>query len=68
MGKKKNSAQYNKLYADLYSDARKELRDLKEQYQQLENRYNESMIKISDLEKQIKVQQEIIEELEGGDS
>lgn len=68
MGKKKNFSQYNKLYADLYSDARKELRDLKEQYQQLENKYNESMIKISDLEKQIKVQQEIIEELEGGDS
>lgn len=68
VGKKRNQTNYRKLYDNLYNETCAELADLKSNYRQLLKRYEEAVNKITELEKRIKTQAEIIEELEGDNS
>lgn len=65
MGKKRNNSQYNMLYDQLYQDARKELRLLKTSHEVLQQRHEEALQTIEELQRKVKTQQKIIEELEG---
>ena len=68
VGRRRNQTNYRKLYDNLYNETCVELADLKSNYRQLLKRYEEAVSKITELEKRIKTQAEIIEELEGGNS
>ena len=52
------------LYDQLYQDASKELRLLKSSQEALQKRYEEALQTIEKLKGKIKIQQQIIEELE----
>lgn len=64
VGRRRNQTNYRKLYDNLYNETCTELADLKSNYRQLLKRYEEAVNKITELEKRIKTQAEIIEELE----
>lgn len=64
VGKRNNFTRYNKLYNGLYHEVSDELRDTKEQLKNVQKQYEEALSKIDLLERKIKVQQKIIEELE----
>lgn len=66
MGKSKNRERYNKLYDELYQDASRELRTIKEAYADLQQQYSTVTQELGALRVKVKVQQQIIEDLEGG--
>lgn len=68
VGRRRNQTNYRKLYDNLYNETCAELADLKSNYRQLLKRYDEAVNKITELEKRVKTQAEIIEELEGDNS